>query len=308
MSAVTEPRISIIIPTFARPAKLRACLDAIAHLDFDRDAFETIVVDDGSPAPIDGILADFEDRLAVRVVRQQRAGPGPARNAGAHVARGRYLAFLDDDCAPAPDWLAVMVRELDRDDRQLLGGRVVNALPDNPYAVASDDITNFVYDYYRLGVARERFFTTGNIALAARFFHTLGGFTTAIPSATAEDKEFCDRWCARGLALTHVPAAVVYHTHDLTLRSFLRQHFNYGRGILSFRLLRRARAKGLLVPEPLRFYSDLVTSPLRQRGPHRWRAVALLTASQLATAAGALYEAAPAVARRLTGRNGRAGA
>ena len=89
--------------------------------------------------------------------------------------------------------------------------------------------------------AHEPFFTTNNIALSADLFRSVGGFTTAIPSATAEDKDFCDRWRVRGLALAHVPAAVVYHSHDLTFRRFVRQHFNYGRGILAFRLLRRSR-------------------------------------------------------------------
>jgi glycosyltransferase involved in cell wall biosynthesis len=284
--------VSIVVPTFARPRELRGCLDAISRLDRAGLEVEVIVVDDGSPEPTGPIVDEFRDRLAVRLVAQSRAGPGAARNAGAAVARGRYLAFVDDDCRPAPDWLAVLAGELQRDDRQLLGGRVENALTGNLYSEASERITEFVYERHRRGQAQEPFFTTSNFALSTERFRSLGGFTTAIPSATAEDKEFCDRWRARGLALTPVPEAVVFHVHHLTLRRFWRQHFNYGRGIFAFRQLRRRRGPGRLVPEAVAFYLGLILSPLRTRKTEgRWRLVALLALSQLATMAGAAREA-----------------
>lgn len=215
-----------------------------------------------------------------------------ARNAGAALSRGRFLAFIDDDCTPEPGWLPAVMHELERDDRRLLGGCVENALTDNPYSTASEHIAQFVYEYNRTAGAREPFFTTNNIALAADLFRAVGGFTTSIPSATAEDKELCDRWSAHGLALAHVPAMVVHHAHDLTLAGFLRQHFNYGRGILAFRLMRRRRTESRLLPEPLKFYRDLVWSPMRRPSSiARWRLCALLVAAQLATLAGALREA-----------------
>lgn len=290
--AVTRnPLISIVVPTFARPNKLRECLDAICRLDAARVDFEVIVVDDGSPRPLSPVVGEFRQKIAVRLVTQRQAGPGAARNAGAAVARGRYLAFVDDDCRPAHDWLTVLVVELERDDRRLLGGRVENALTHNPCSEASQQIAHFVYEYNRNDDAHEPFFTTNNMALSAELFRSLEGFTTAIPSRTAEDKEFCERWRARGLALKHVPEAVVYHAHDLTFKLFLRQHFNYGRGILAFRLLRRSRGERRIVPEALKFYVGLILSPVRERATgRRWRVFALLIVSQLATMAGAARE------------------
>ena len=290
--ATVLPVFSIIIPTFRRVEKLRACLAGITRLDFDRARFEVVVVDDGSPQPLDEVLAEFRDRIALRFMTQSRAGPAAARNAGAALARGRYLAFLDDDCTPALDWLAVLHRALARDERQLLGGSVENALSSNAYADASERINRFVYQYNRTELARERFFTTNNLAVSAELFRALGGFTNDIPSATAEDKEFCDRWRANGLVLTHVPDAVVYHSHDMTFAQFLRQHFNYGRGILAFRLIRRARHSGDIIPEPLSFYVDLVFSPTRQPAQKRsWTAFLLILIAQLATFAGAVHQA-----------------
>jgi GT2 family glycosyltransferase len=219
-------------------------------------------------------------------------GPAAARNTGVVLARGVFLAFIDDDCIPAPGWLSAFVRELERNDCRLLGGRVENHLTENPYSIASGYISEFVYEYNRTGGALEPFFTTNNIALSADLFRVVGGFGTSIPSATAEDKEFCDRWRAQGLALAHVPSAVVHHAHDLTFAQFLRQHFHYGRGILAFRLIRRRRVDSPFVPEPLKFYKDLVLSPMHRPSPvGRWRLTALLVFSQLATLVGALHEA-----------------
>jgi glycosyltransferase involved in cell wall biosynthesis len=286
------PTVSIVVPTFARPAQLRRCLDGIARLEASTFSLEVVVVDDGGPHPLDTLIAPYANTLDVRLIRQARAGPAAARNAGVALARGVFLAFIDDDCTPAPDWLSAFVRELERDDRRLLGGRVENALTGNPYSTASEHISQFVYDYSRSGRALEPFFTANNIALAADLFRAVGGFATSIPSATAEDKEFCDRLRAHGFALAHVPSAVVHHAHDLTFARFLRQHFDYGRGILAFRLIRRRRAKSGFLPEPLRFYTGLVLSPIhRPSSVGRWRLVALLVASQLATLAGALREA-----------------
>jgi glycosyltransferase involved in cell wall biosynthesis len=281
------PTVSVIIPTYNRPDLIRACLAGLERLTFPQSQFEVIVVDDGSPEPIEGVIADFAARLNVRHIRQDRAGPGAARNTGVAQARGRYAAFIDDDCVPAADWLNMLVETLERDPSSMAGGRVTNILVSNRYADASDRISAFVYDYYQ-GPAQEPFFTTNNLAVAVDRFRELGGFTTSIPSATAEDKEFCDRWRGKGWPLVPVPGAVVNHAHNLTLYGFLRQHFNYGRGILAFRLIRRARVDGPIVPESLGFYAGLLASPLRTGGGVR--AMTLVALAQVATAAGALRE------------------
>jgi hypothetical protein len=94
----------------------------------------------------------------------------------------------------------------------------------------------------------------------------------------------------------------VYHSHPLTLRAFLRQHFNYGRGAFRFH---QARARQGLEPigvEPLSFYLNLLCYPFSQ--PQRERAVslaALTLLSQAATAAGFFWE------RGLNRKNSREG-
>ncbi|HEY3258213.1 MAG TPA: glycosyltransferase [Gemmatimonadaceae bacterium] len=284
--------VSIVIPTYARPEQLRSCLAALQSIPYRHDRLEVIVVDDGGPRPLEPIVAEFQDVLAIQLLTQHNGGPGKARNLGASVAGAKFLVFIDDDCVPSAAWLSALVGELKANPGCLAAGPVLNALTGNRYSTASQLIATFVAEHYASGRGKEQFFTTNNFALSAERFAELGGFDTSIPSATAEDKEFCDRWRERGYKMAWLPSAIVYHAHELTLRGFLRQHYNYGRGILSFRLRRRQRGAQDLLPEPFSFYGRLIFHPLRKpEYSSRGVSVALIMLSQIATVAGALRSA-----------------
>ena len=100
-----HPTFSIIIPTYQRPTQLAVCLRSLTGLNYPRERFEVIVVDDGSTTPLDAVVASVRDSLNVMLTRQDNGGPAAARNTGAARARGTFLAFTDDDCTPTPDWL-----------------------------------------------------------------------------------------------------------------------------------------------------------------------------------------------------------
>lgn len=95
-----QPFFSIIIPTYNRPERLATCIQSLAHLDYSRDRFEVIVVDDGSPMPLEPVVAPFQNKFDVTLIKQPNAGPATARNTGAARASGQFLVFTDDDCMP----------------------------------------------------------------------------------------------------------------------------------------------------------------------------------------------------------------
>ena len=134
MVQVRSPDVSIIVPTYGRPKQLRACLDGIARLDCRWDRIEVIVVHDGGPDELTPVIASLRDHVPIRMVAQPHRGPGAARNAGAAVAGGRWLAFLDDDCVPTTGWVSALAKALDTHPDRLLGGPVLNGLPDNAFA------------------------------------------------------------------------------------------------------------------------------------------------------------------------------
>ena len=290
---MNTPEISIIVPTRSRPAQLESCLKGILNLEPTGASFEVVIVDDGSAASPEPIIEPFRQLLSIKLVVQQgHFGPAAARNAGALAARGRFLVFIDDDCIPACGWLSTLAKELRTHPDWLFGGYVENGLPANPYATASQHITTYVQRYYQSECWNERFFGTNNFALCSDRFRELAGFDASISSYTAEDKEFCDRWRARNYQMAYVSGAIVYHSHDLSLWRFCCQHFNYGRGILVFRLMRRSRGISRLIPERFSFYRNLILYPWREAGENRaGQQTALMLVSQLATLTGALWAA-----------------
>lgn len=281
---MSGPRFSVIVPTYNRPHRLASCLRALAALDYPPEAYEVVVVDDGSPTPLDAVVAPFQDTMALTLLRQANAGPAAARNAGAQAARGRFLAFTDDDCAPRPGWLGALSDALDREPAALVGGHTVNALHDNPYSEASQLLVSYLYTYAERR-PEARMFTSNNFALMAAPFHALGAFDASFGLAAGEDRDFCDRWNRSGRPMRFAPEAVVEHSHALSLRSFVRQHLHYGRGAYRFHQFKAQRSGKGLRPD-LSFYTGLLRYPLVHGRRHRWLTPALLLLTQVVNAVG----------------------
>jgi glycosyltransferase involved in cell wall biosynthesis len=90
-----KPEVSVIIPAYNRAKRLERAVRSVLEQGGVR--FELLVVDDASEEPSEALYRELEE-LGHRVIRQERnSGPGPARNVGAKVARGEWLAFLDSD-------------------------------------------------------------------------------------------------------------------------------------------------------------------------------------------------------------------
>ena len=282
---MSRPAVSVVVPTYDRPARLARCLEALAAQRPPPGGFEVVVVDDGSPAPASG--AGVEGRLDLRVLRQANAGPAVARNAGAAATRGALLAFTDDDCFPEPGWLCALARAADADPAALLIGRTVNALPRNPFAEASQLLISYLYEYYGPESGRVILVASNNMALSAAAFREMGGFDETFGLAAGEDRDLSARWHEDGRPARFVADATVRHAHEMGAGGFWRQHLHYGRGAVHFHTLRAGRGIEQAGPEPLRFYTDLLAFPLRRsRRPRAWLHAGLLGVAQVANALG----------------------
>jgi GT2 family glycosyltransferase len=283
---------SVVVPTFNRPTSLGECLSALALQDYPRQAYEVIVVDDGGSCDVEALLRPFAGEMKVRVVRQDNRGPASARNLGAAAAAGRFLAFTDDDCQPAPAWLGALDAKLTISPDRLAGGPVANALKESPYSVASQIISDFAYARYNSDLDQPRFFATNNISVSTALFHKMGGFDERFVLSAAEDREFCDAWQTCGLGLVWAPDALVYHRHSMGLGGFWRQHYGYGRGAFQYHRARRDRGAGRVPFEGIGFHVGIIVAPFRQRHATSPVLLAGLTAlSQIAVASGYLQHA-----------------
>lgn len=286
-----QPLFSIIIPTYGRPRQLTTCLAALALVDYPRHRFEVIVVDDGGDGPLEAVSAPFRDQLEVTLLRQPHAGPAVARNTGVARAKGRFLAFIDDDCTPAPDWLQnLATRFAAVPDHVIIGGRTLNALPDNRYSAASQLVVDVGYAYLNTNPNQARFFAANNLALPADGLRALGGFNTTFTIAASEDRELCGCWLACSYRMIYAPEVLVYHAHELTWRTFWRQHFNYGRGAFLLQQVRTRHGWDHFKHDP-RYYLYLLRSPLsKAREKKKLRLVVALGITQVANAAGFFWE------------------
>ena len=97
--------VSVVIPVFNGELYLRAALESI--FEQDHQPYEVIVVNDGSTDKTTEIINDFKD---VIYVRQCNKGVAVARNKGLDLARGEFIAFLDQDDVWTPNKLAVQVQ------------------------------------------------------------------------------------------------------------------------------------------------------------------------------------------------------
>lgn len=101
MGSISTPRISVIIPAYNAAGTLARALDSVLTQTWP--AFEIIVIDDGSIDTTAAVAASYGEKI--RYLRQDNAGVSAARNHGARIASGDWLAFLDADDWYYPDRL-----------------------------------------------------------------------------------------------------------------------------------------------------------------------------------------------------------
>lgn len=293
MSTIARPHVTVIVPTYNRPEELRRCLAALAGQNLSLATFDVIVADDGGAVSPARVVEEAQGGLDVALLTLSHGGPAHARNRAAERARGAYFAFTDDDCRPEPGWLNALVATLERARDALVGGRVTNALTDNRFSRASQTVTDLVYAHYNANAEDARFFASNNLAIAADAFREIGGFDEKFVVLACEDREFCDRWRSQGRRLVYAEDAVIGHAHALNLRSYLRQHFTYGRGAVHFHRIRSERGSGSMRNE-MSFHADFrnwLVRPFRGRPLSEGLDVAaLLLLWQTANTAGFFYE------------------
>ncbi|MEM6945311.1 MAG: glycosyltransferase [Pseudomonadota bacterium] len=285
-SAGDVAAITVVVPTFNRPEKLKRCLEAL-----DRQScsdFVVIVVDDGGRADLGPIVEPFAPRISL--VRQSNAGPAAARNNGARHARSAFLAFTDDDCEPHPDWLQNLLEELRLTPSQMLGGATENIVPNNVFSDASQSLVDYLYSYFGASDGDMPFFASNNIACSRERYLEIGGFDESFPLAAGEDRDLGHRWRETGEGLRYCPDAVVHHAHVLGLKSFFRQHWNYGRGARHLHLALAKRGEFGPRIQGLGFYFGILLYPLRARRPRALLQSMVLGLSQVAMIAGYLRE------------------
>ena len=269
MGMFKRPFFSVVIPTYNRPERLRACLESFLQLAYPADRWELIVVNDGGADSFTAVDDQLQAQLPLRLVDGPHAGPAAARNLGASLATGTYLAFTDDDCQIFPDWLDAFAHGFADPHWDALGGRAVTPFEQNVAEQAWQHLTDFLYEFMRDDRDNLLLLISNNVAYRREAFEKVGGFNETFPLAAAEDMELSYRMLRAGYHQRFWGAAKIWHYHHLTIWGHLRQQFRYGRGGYYFSRMQRLHYR-----EPLMklyyqeyFYPSLWQSLRRQGKP-----------------------------------------
>ncbi|MGA1874719.1 MAG: glycosyltransferase [bacterium] len=117
VSSSNLPMVSVIVPTYNRPDMLADALKSI--LDQSYQNFEIIVVNDAG-IDVENIVTSLNHEGTITYIKHSRnRGLAAARNTGIKVARGKYIAYLDDDDLFYPDHMKTLITFLDGNDYRI---------------------------------------------------------------------------------------------------------------------------------------------------------------------------------------------
>jgi hypothetical protein len=127
-------------------------------------------------------------------------GPAAARNVGWRAARAQVIAFTDDDCIPASDWLSAGVETLSQAEIGAAWGRIMVPVSDRPT------------DWERNVAGLERApCATANCFYRKNVLETVGGFDERFTEAWREDSDLQFGALTNGVTIVHQPQALVLH-------------------------------------------------------------------------------------------------
>ncbi len=208
--------VSLIICTRNRCEKLVRCLDSVRHISFERP-WELIIVDNGSTDDTAAVVQEFIRRTDIQAVYLFEAKPGKSTglNTALKVAQGLILAFTDDDCYPAADFLSRVCSAFDDPSVGYIGGRIMLHDPADYPITINESPTPLTYparSFVCAGCVQG-----ANMAFRRRVLLDIGGFDAAFgPGAlfhAAEDIEAVSRASAMGWKGKYLPEVVVGHHH-----------------------------------------------------------------------------------------------
>ena len=221
--------ISVVIPVYNEEKRILATLKAIYNGSLL--PMEIIVADGGSEDHTVTIIKENYPDVIVMDNPDRTAAAG--RNVGIKTAKGDIVAFTDGDCIVDRDWLKHIKQYFEDKGIDGLGGKVLNATPENHYEeywgnLAWNRIMTFPdYSYTVKKKKLNDAFVTANCAYKRDLLNHLNGFSQFFGN-NAEDVDLCWRALDSGAKLIYVPDVIIYAHNVTTLKGIAKKSFRNG--------------------------------------------------------------------------------
>ena len=226
------PDLSVLIPIYGPREPLVAVLEGLAVQTLAPERFEVVVVDDGTPEPIE--LDAERYPFALTLLRQENAGPGAARNRGLDHCRAPMLLILNADALPAKDLLERhLTAQAEAPERCAVLGtfHFTQQALKHPF-VQLLDCTDLLFAFTKLqhGELYDwQYFWTCNISLPVDALREVGGFDAErFREAIAEDVELGYRLEKRGWRVFYREDCRCEHDHVIASEAYFRRAIRLG--------------------------------------------------------------------------------
>lgn len=251
--------ISVVIPTCDRPKMLLECIESIRANSYPH--YEIIVVDQSSDNMTEKLIKDrFNGDSRIVFLHSDIKCSSGSRNKGWQKAKGKIIAFTDDDALVDVEWLGAYVAVFNRENSRIgmAGGRILPIFqiprpswlpPERDYFLPSFNIGDETKPF-----PEESLPISVNLALWKSILEETGGFDTRlglkndteISYITGEDSYLGIKVRNLGYRIIYLPSATVYHpitAQRLTKRFFLKRHFSEGATTLAIENVKKTCSK-----------------------------------------------------------------
>src|SRR5919106_2219637 len=234
-----RPLISVIIPTYQRATLLERSLESLTEQTLPQDAFEVVVVDDGSSDWTQSICTKLADQLPLRYLRIENSGIAAAKNLGVFASQAPLLLFFDDDDIADPGLLEAHVeahREHPDEKVAVLGYTTwASELEVSPIMEYVTEIGQHLFSYKNLEDGQRldyTYFWGGRSSCKRALLTTHGSFDQEMSGI--EDMELGFRLAKQGLAVIHTRAAKSYMVRPVTFDQFAERCRKRGHALWRF--------------------------------------------------------------------------
>jgi GT2 family glycosyltransferase/peptidoglycan/xylan/chitin deacetylase (PgdA/CDA1 family) len=236
---IPVPELSVVVASYNRAGRLRACLDALGRQHVPPGELEVVVVLDGSTDGSREMLAACAGSFPPRVVWQENAGQARALNRGVEEATGRYCLLLDDDILADPGLAAAHLAAQRESGGVLAAGRLELTLPRRLDWYARQFAASWKRQYARLDAAPDSLTFadcySGNLSFPRDAFLAVGGFAPDLPRGY--DVELAYRLVRHGLVPRYLPGAAATQDERKRFAQLVRDDEHAGAA--SFAIYRR---------------------------------------------------------------------
>lgn len=219
--------LSLIIPVYNRPQEIDELLESLTKQH--NQAFEVVIVEDGSSLPCFDIVQRYQTRLAIQYFAKENSGPGQSRNYGAERANGNYYVFLDSDCIIPPHYTQTLVDRITAENIDAFGGP---DKADPSFSAIQKAINYAMTSFFTTGGIRggsekmDKFYPRSfNMGYSKDVYRATNGFSTM---RFGEDIDMSIRIMDQGFTTKLITDAYVYHKRRTNFKQFFRQVFNSG--------------------------------------------------------------------------------